>query len=728
MNGLFVSHCRHLSVVKCIHNGQLTFSHPSVWAHVSNLKPPPGSQGSGIRAVSPVLTHLRGLRNDALPTLEDPINPVTITDIRKFLSCRQVPIQDGYSCLRIPSPFEASGRGSGAGDRGRFGLYIDKTTGSFLCMQTQVEGSWEDLKDHVLLVQKEGHTALSPQQVHRKARSIENRLYKEKEIQEVQKIWEASSAFVDIQKEEAEHVKTMFSMSKISNATLRKFGVKFYRPTQSVVFPWFSPHTHRLVGIKLVSVREHAGTSDLYTQLTLPRPAWYHNLFGLPLIRPSDSQLVLTGHEMDTLAVNQATGIPSLTLPCGPSCLAPVLLPYLEQFSKVTLWLGEDPRSWEASRELSCRLGPSRCWLVRPGEQQPRPRDALTSRLNLSGILRNTVPAEPQALVSFRQLRQDVLGEMKNKDRLAGVKWSRFSQLNQILKGHRRGELTVLTGPTGSGKTTFISECALDLCTQGVGTLWGSFEMSNVRLARVMLTQYTQSRLEETLERQPHLCHSWADHFQELPLYFMTFHGPKNIKIVLETMNHAVYLYDISHVIIDNLQFMIGQESLHVDKFALQDRIVRAFRQFASRAGCHVTLIIHPRKEEEGNLQMASIFGSAKAAQEADNVLILQDCTRVSGTSRRRIQVVKNRYDGEVGTFSLDFNKTTLSFTCSKEENARPPPPPPRLQGKGSGESSEFVTKALELKEAATWTKPNKIVKRFKVNYRAMPYVDSVGG
>lgn len=40
--------------------------------------------------------------------------------------------------------------------------------------------------------------------------------------------------------------------------------------------------------------------------------------------------------------------------------------------------------------------------------------------------------------------------------------------LTQILKGHRAGELTVLTGATGSGKTTFLSEYSLDLCIQGV--------------------------------------------------------------------------------------------------------------------------------------------------------------------------------------------------------------------------------------------------------------------
>ena len=46
--------------------------------------------------------------------------------------------------------------------------------------------------------------------------------------------------------------------------------------------------------------------------------------------------------------------------------------------------------------------------------------------------------------------------------------WKRFTQLNKLLKGFRPGELTVMTGRTGSGKTTFMSEYSLDLCMQGV--------------------------------------------------------------------------------------------------------------------------------------------------------------------------------------------------------------------------------------------------------------------
>lgn len=37
-------------------------------------------------------------------------------------------------------------------------------------------------------------------------------------------------------------------------------------------------------------------------------------------------------------------------------------------------------------------------------------------------------------------------------------------------------------------------------------------------------------------------------------------------RTVIDTMQHAVYMYDITHVVVDNLQFMMGQEHLSVDR------------------------------------------------------------------------------------------------------------------------------------------------------------------
>lgn len=77
-------------------------------------------------------------------------------------------------------------------------------------------------------------------------------------------------------------------------------------------------------------------------------------------------------------------------------------------------------------------------------------------------------PIWHKSITSFASLRQDVFSDLQNIDKVEGVKWKRFPTLSKIMRGHRRGELTVITGPTGCGKTTFISEYSLDLAMQGV--------------------------------------------------------------------------------------------------------------------------------------------------------------------------------------------------------------------------------------------------------------------
>lgn len=222
--------------------------------------------------------------------------------------------------------------------------------------------------------------------------------------------------------------------------------MRLFKPTKSLVFPWFGGPDSSLKGVKLLSAQSTDNDKVTYNEATVPKSNSYYNLFGLPLVGRMDAELVLTGHELDTLAVSQATGLPSVALPRGVSCLPPILLPYLEQFKCVTLWLGGDIRSWEASKIFSRKLGLRRCSLVRPGEYRPCPVEALALGKNFSQIIKSSIPAAHKSIVSFKQLREDVYGELVNTDQVAGVKWTRFPELNRILKGHRKGELTVFTG------------------------------------------------------------------------------------------------------------------------------------------------------------------------------------------------------------------------------------------------------------------------------------------
>lgn len=75
-------------------------------------------------------------------------------------------------------------------------------------------------------------------------------------------------------------------------------------------------------------------------------------------------------------------------------------------------------------------------------------------------------------------------------------------------------------------------------------------------------------------------------------------------------MSHAVYVQDIAHVVVDNLQFMMGLNTFSsTDRYIVQDKVISAFRKFATNMNCHVTMVIHPRKVGQGRLKCVN-FGS----------------------------------------------------------------------------------------------------------------------
>lgn len=250
----------------------------------------------------------------------------------------------------------------------------------------------------------------------------------------------------------------------------------------------------------------------------------------------------------------------------------------------------------------------------------------------------------------------------------SAVHYQTFPRLGRLIKSFRPGELTVFTGPTGSGKTTLLAQLSLDYCFQGIKTLWGSFEVRNTRLARIMMEQvsgisshqsaedtdsdYHDSSPSQSSIQGERLIHA-QNVLKQIPLYFMDYFGSVPLDSVLACLDAAVAEHGIQHVILDNLQFMLsGQHTSSLDKFDLTDRSVAALRAFSTSRNVHITLVIHPRKElDDTPLGLASVSGTAKATQEADNVVILQKVGDV-----RYLDVKKNRFDGELGTVRIRFN------------------------------------------------------------------------
>ncbi len=475
-------------------------------------------------------------------------------------------------------------------------------------------------------------------------------------------------------------------------------------------------------------------------QRTLPKGGGW-GFFGWQTVQEHHKSVIITEGEYDAMAAAQGmmhvapdhplSGVPAISLPNGCNSLPPELLPCLEQFDRIYLWLDNDKPGQDASDKFARKLGIHRCMIVRPPDNmKDAPKDAndalrMMNRAKeaevaikeaskrkgkknevkeailpefeeshlalIPNMLFKATPISHQRLETFSSLRGEVLRNIRQPQQQAsGAAIPSLPSLSKMIMGLRKGELALLTGPTGCGKTTLLSQISLDLAKQGASTLWGSFEIRNPMLLEKMMSQFGGLNLKTLTEEG---LESLADDFESLPLKFMNFHAGTDLSQVLEAMDFAVYRDDVQHIIIDNLQFMMPRASIpgitsptgastqslramaNFDKFTQQDAVIDEFRRFATEKQVNIILVIHPRKEDENQmLGMSSIFGSAKATQEADLVLILQ---RIAAGRRwgngappggedvpesMALSVKKNRYNGHTGKIDIGFNPATKTF------------------------------------------------------------------
>lgn len=570
----------------------------------------------------------------------DTTERVSLDNVKKILTEGGYRIQDGFTCIQTTCLSCNEKKGT---------VCINKVTGFFLCLDCMCCGSWNDFEaQSCASSDKTKHS----NQLNKKY-TLKDRNY----ISEANKKWEllmqsSKGSFV---RDEVHSTLPIFDLINYLSDDLIK-ELHAYVDKDSVCVPL------KNAGKYVVGYKQLSASGD---EVTVPASQCPGIVKYVPIkVKKKSENAVIVSTVKDLIALSRSKlQFHIICLPHGVLYLPQEILPLLEQYKKLVLWFGADAVSLGSVRAFSKKLGEERCYFIRTDGEHYDAYTAFKKGVDLDSVIKSASPIYHKRVTTFASFRQTVLSELQNKSKSDGVKWKRFPKLNEYLMGHRRGELTVLTGPTGCGKTTFISEYSLDLALQGVNTLWGSFEIRNERLARIMLQQMVEIPLDKNLDK----FEMWADKFQMLPIYFMTFHGAQPINTVMETIKHCAYVYDIAHVVIDNLQFMMGLSSSDVkfvDKFYKQDLIIQECRSFATRYNCHVTLVIHPRKEHQDDaLTVNSIFGGVKASQEADNILIIQSKMLQSLQIKKFLQVAKNRYSGDLGIMPLVFHKESLSFT-----------------------------------------------------------------
>lgn len=252
---------------------------------------------------------------------------------------------------------------------------------------------------------------------------------------------------------------------------------------------------------------------------------------------------------------------------------------------------------------------------------------------------------------------------------------------NKITKGIRMSEMSILTGHSGSGKTTFGYNLVSWLLDKDIPCLCMSFEnrmtailpkLISIRSQQVV-RDYDEEKNKIVLRMDEDTVRHYVAELNRLPLYFLNTEGADNgfydIDKMEKIVEYSVKYYGVKFFLIDHLHYFL-KLSHSRNPVQLQDECLRRIKQWTERLGVHIVLIVHPSqpknsKGDQGKLDMYSGKGSSSIVQECDNYwIVYRGDAENEGEYFSIFEEHKNREHGLGTSNSIEYdilpNKTTF--------------------------------------------------------------------
>ena len=229
----------------------------------------------------------------------------------------------------------------------------------------------------------------------------------------------------------------------------------------------------------------------------------------------------------------------------------------------------------------------------------------------------------------------------------------------------RKGEVTILTGSSGSGKTTFLSQVLLNLMGY-TNVLVASMEMKPVLQIAKMIQQTGLSN--PTTQGIEEFCDKYKD-----KLWLFNAQGTTTENDLVASLNYGKHILNVDVFVIDSLMKV---DSIAEDDYGSQKKFINKISCMARDLNIHIFLVAHTKKlADETVIPDAShILGSSHIRNLTDNILCLHRRKDIEKKIELKeleegdnpctcyLMVQKQRNHSFEGTFGLWFNKESQRF------------------------------------------------------------------
>lgn len=447
-----------------------------------------------------------------------------------------------------------------------------------------------------------------------------------------------------------------------------------------IVFPYFKDNT--LLNLKYKSVNKYPGKEGGKPRyITMQESGASHHLFGLDLVAKDAKYIIVCEGEYDAISASMYGLKNVVSVPNGAKGWGS-WVEELDKYEKVYLMYDNDKDGEEGAEELARRLGKYRCYRVRLPLKDLN--ECLVSGLSAKELQECITKAYHYVDEETVELSKviDKVDDLYRQTKTARGFPTGWNQMDGTLAGYRGGEVTIITGDTTAGKSTFAFNALYKCLQQDHGVLIYSAELPVAKVMAKLLSIHYQADFYDKDQFTPEMYKQGREWFLNKRLFFIDVHG----SIPFFKLNDAIELtsrfHNVKMVLLDPMNFLIDNE---VDEFKAIRQFIENLEKVTKKTGVHTLLTVHPKQMDDPEVLrkrgMNYMRGGSCLKQTADNVGILwrDSAAELKGNHHVELVWTKVRDDtGSEGVCHFYFDPRTQRY----EEEAKQKPKKERTKAK----------------------------------------------
>lgn len=395
-------------------------------------------------------------------------------------------------------------------------------------------------------------------------------------------------------------------------------------------------------------------------------------LFGQHLFESGKKRITITEGEIDCLTIAQCFDCkwPVVSVPSGIQSAHKYLqqnLSYVESFDEIILAFDDDEPGKQGVEKCMQLFTPGKVKVMSYAGCKDANELFLTKgKETLLNCWWNAQTYRPDGLVDAYDL---IHLAVKNVERGYSLP---FPELDSMLKGLRKKEVTLLTAAPGIGKSTFSREIAYHLLKRHnvkLGIM--SLEVPPEDTLRSLAGIHLNLPIDEPgywIEEQE-VEHALKSFIKPNQVICDVHFGSTEIDRLISKLKFMAISFGAEFIILDHISMVVSglKDDFESERKAI-DRIMTELAALVNQTGVGILAVVHLRKSTAGQksfnngqeISLDDLRGSGGLGQMAWNVIALERNQRSDKPNDSKVYILKNRKGKRVGAAdTLEYNLFT---------------------------------------------------------------------